>query len=244
MSKAPLDIFLLRSHSLPLPYLTMPSISFLTYLSPLAYLSLVRNGTDQLMDGDEGLPLDISISSLRSHLNTVTDGVTIAVLYVEKLSEAHLYPASMSMPNVTARPTFPLVSSASDFDHSFPQVDGFGVEVTSQDQTPQSEPYAWVLDFTEGGKRSGVVLSQSRMKAIELVVNPLGGGDGLSNVSDILSFGTGSWVDLLVRKFHLLYIQHFNPPAVEPRQRGISRTLHRPLCMPKKFLCCQSLVNF
>jgi len=201
MSKAPLDIFLLRSHSLPLPYLTMPSISFLTYLSPLAYLSLVRNGTDQLMDDDEGLPLDISISSLRSHLNTITGGITIAVLYVEKLSEAHLYPASMSMPNVTARPTFPLVSSASDFDHSFPQLDGF---VTSQDQTPQSEPFAWVLDFTEGGKRSGVVLSQSRMKAIELVVNPLGGGDGLSHVSDILSFGTGSWVDLLVRKFYFL----------------------------------------
>lgn len=157
------------------------------------------------MDDDEGLPFDISISFLRSHLNTVTDGVTIAVLYVEKLSEAHLYPASMSMPNVPARPTFPLVSSASDFDHSFPQLDGFGIEVTSQDQTPQSEPYAWVLDFTEGGKRSGVVLSQSRMKAIELVVNPLGGGDGLSNVSDILSFGIGSWVDLLVRRFYLLF---------------------------------------
>lgn len=153
------------------------------------------------MDDDEGFPLDISISSLRSHLNTITNGITIAVLYVEKLSEVHLYPASMSMPNVTARPTFPLVSSASDFDHSFPQLDGF---VSSQDQTPQPEPYAWVLDFTEGGKRSGVVLSQSRMKAIELVVNPLG-GDGLSHVSDILSFGTGSWVDLLVRKFYLLY---------------------------------------
>lgn len=222
MSKAPLDIFLLRSHSLPLPYLTMPSISFLVYLSPLVYLSLVRNGTDQSMGDDDGPPLDISISSLRSHLNTTADGVTIAVLYVEKLSEAHLYPASMSMPNLTARPTFPLVSSASDFDHSFPQLDGFGMEVTSQDQTPQSEPHAWVLDFTERGKRSGIVMSQSRMKAIELVVNPLG-GDGLSNVSDILSFGTGSWVDLLLNPGNAVSPERYTALYTSPN------SLHPPL---------------
>jgi len=234
MSKAPLDIFLLRSHSLPLPYLTTPSISFLAYLSPLAYLILARNTTHQSMDDDEGPPLDLSISSLKHRLNSITTGVTFATLYVEKLSEAHLYPPSMSMPNVTARPTFPLVSSASDFDHPFPQLDGFGIEVTSQDQTPQLEPYAWVLDFTDGGNRPGVVMSQSRMKAIELVVNPLGGGDGLSNVTDILSFGTGSWVDLLVHKFYLLYaVQHFNSSAAKPRQHDPFRTLYDPLCMPK-----------
>jgi hypothetical protein len=58
--------------------------------------------------------------------------------------------------------------------------------------------YVWMLDFTDGGKNPGVVMSQSRMRDIELVVNPLGGIDGLNSVG-MISFGTGSWVDLLVR---------------------------------------------
>jgi len=63
-------------------------------------------------------------------------------------------------------------------------------ELTSQ--------HTWILDFTDSGKYPGVVMSQSRMRGIELIVNPLGGMVGLNSVG-ILSFGTGSWVDLLVR---------------------------------------------
>ncbi|KAF8971056.1 hypothetical protein BDZ97DRAFT_1787474 [Flammula alnicola] len=156
LSTAPLDIFLLRSHSLPLPYLISPSVSFLIYLSPLSYLSLSHKAKDfTLKDSPfEGL----SFSDIKS--------------YLRSLPKAHLYPPSMSMPNITARPTFPLVASASDLDHSFPQLDSFGMDANS------SAPFAWVLDFTAGGKLPGVIMSQSRMKAIELVVNPLGGGDG------------------------------------------------------------------
>ena len=104
------------------------------------------------------------------------------------------------MPNVTTRPTFPLTPAVSELDHNFPQFgDNFGVAVNSHDSTAFSGPYTWVLDFTESGKRPGVVTSQSRMKEIELVVNPLGGIDSLNGVSEMLSFGTLSWVDLLVR---------------------------------------------
>ena len=208
MLKAPLDIFLLRSHALPLPYLTIPSISFLTYLSPLAYLSLLRHSKGQEID-DSFPPLDLTLAQLRSSLTSFNKGVTIATLSLEKLSEAHLYPPSMSMPNVTARPNFPLIPAASELDHNFPQFgDNFGVSIVPQDSNAFPGPYTWVLDFTESGKRPGVVTSQSRMKEIELVVNPLGGIDNLNGVLEMLSFGTVSWIDLLVRS-HLLHTQPF-----------------------------------
>jgi len=92
-----------------------------------------------------------------------------------------------------------LAPAVSELDHNFPQFgDNFGVAVDSHDSTAFSGPYTWVLDFTESGKRPGVVTSQSRMKEIELVVNPLGGIDSLNGVSEMLSFGTLSWVDLLL----------------------------------------------
>lgn len=200
LPKAPVDIFLLRSHSLPLPYLTMPSISFLVYLSPSSYLSLVQSSSNN-GEAEHELPLDIGPSKLKAQLGKLSKGVTVATLFLDKLSEAHLYPPSMSMPTVPARPTFTLAPSMAELDHTFPQLDGFGVDITAQGLNTGSGSYAWVLDFTDGGKRPGVVMSQSRMKAIELVVNPLGGGDGLPGVTDILSFGTGSWVDSLVSKF-------------------------------------------
>ena len=201
LPKAPLDIFLLRSHALPLPYLIIPSMSFLTYLSPLAYLSLLHGSKGQEQETDDSFPpLDLTLPQLRLHLSSLNKGVTIATLSLEKLSETHLYPSSMAMPNVTTRPTFPLVPAVSELDHNFPQFgDNFGAAVDSHGSNAFSGPYSWVLDFTHGGKRPGVVTSQSRMKEIELVVNPLGGIDSLNGVSDMLSFGSVGWIDLLVR---------------------------------------------
>ena len=97
-------------------------------------------------------------------------------------------------------PTFPLVPAVSELDHNFSQFgDNISVAVDSHDSNPFPGPYTWVLDFTHGGKQPGVVTSQSRMKEIELVVNPLGGIDSLNGVSEMLSFGTVGWIDLLVR---------------------------------------------
>ncbi len=100
------------------------------------------------------------------------------------------------MPDVTSRPTFPLCPSASRLDHLFPHVDNFGVALNPPGTTSSEPPYAWLLDFTESGKRSGIVMSQSRMKEIELVINPLSVGNALGDVADMLS--PGSWIDLLV----------------------------------------------
>lgn len=188
MPKAPLDILLLRGHALPLPYLTSPSISFLTHISPMGYLALMRNMQPvQLRSGDDEPAIDIPAAQLKAHLQNVSAGITIATLSLDRISEAHLYLPSMSMPSDAARPTFALATAAVEVDHTFPQLEH--TDVASQ--------FSWVLDFTAGGRHAGVVMSQSRMKAIELVVNPLGGGD-MTDVSNILSFGTGSWVDLLV----------------------------------------------
>ena len=187
-----MDVFLLRSHSLALPYLTAPSISFLIHLSPSAYISLIRNSVEQ-----SAYPfLDISPVHLRKGLNNITKGVTLATLRLEQLPGAPLYPGSISMPDVTSRPTFPLCPSASRLDHLFPHVDNFGVALNTPGATPSEPPYAWILDFTGNGKRSGVVMNQSRMKEIELVVNPLSVGNALGAVADMLS--PGSWIDLLV----------------------------------------------
>lgn len=182
-------------------------MSFLTYLSPLAYLSLLHDPKGQEQETDDSLPLDLTLPQLRLHLTSLKKGVTIATLSLEKLSEAHLYPSSMAMPNVTTRPTFPLVPAVSELDHNFPQFgDNFSVAVDSHDSNAFSGPYTWVLDFTHGGRRPGVVTSQSRMKEIELVVNPLGGSDSLNGVSEMLSFSTVGWIDLLVCSY-LLHTQ-------------------------------------
>ena len=200
VTRAPLDIFLLRSHALPLPYLTSPSILFLTFMSPLAYLSLLRQNTE-LSSSQENphLPqLDISLTALRSWLIPRPKGVTVANLCLTPTTEAQLFPASMSMPSFTTRPTFSLVPQGSELEHIFPQTaDSSSIPAFGTLEAATSQQI-WMLDFTDSGKYPGVVMSQSRMRDIEIIVNPLGGIVGLNSVG-ILSFGTRSWVDLLVR---------------------------------------------
>lgn len=145
--------------------------------------------------------LDISSARLQRGLNNISSGVTLATLRLEQLPGAPLYPGSMSMPNVTSRPTFPLYPSASRLDHLFPHIDNFGVALNHGGTTSTEPPYAWILDFTEDGKRKGVVMSQSRLKEIELVINPLGVGNTLHGVADMLSLG--SWIDLLVCYYYM-----------------------------------------
>ncbi|KAF8995428.1 hypothetical protein BDQ17DRAFT_1392198 [Cyathus striatus] len=185
---APLDIYLTRSHGLPLPYFLSPSISFLTYLSPSAYINLLRDCNTP--ETDTSLPkLDVDLSTLRSHLLKQPKGSIIATLMLIPHSHSQFFPSVMSIPNLNSRPTFPLVPMGSEFEHVFPHLEGLSIE--------ESTSYEWVLDFTGGGSYPGVVMSQSRMRDIELVVNPLSGMDDLNAVS-MMSFGGGSWVDLLL----------------------------------------------
>ncbi|KAK0504986.1 hypothetical protein EDD18DRAFT_320630 [Armillaria luteobubalina] len=197
---APLDIFLLRAHALPLPYLMSPCISFLIHLSPASYLRLLRQSSDDIVaDPVPHLPqLDIPLSRIRTFLSSRPQtGVAIATLTLSPEPDFHSS-ASVSMPALNARPIFPLVPGGIELEHLFPQTFDSPLDLHGE---PFSKP-SWILDFTQGGSRPGVVMSQSRMREIELVVNPLSSIDQLDN---IMSFGTGSWVDIL-----------FNPSEADP----------------------------
>lgn len=52
-------------------------------------------------------------------------------------------------------------------------------------------------------------MSQSRMREIETIVNPLSGMDAPNNVP-MMNFGMGSWVDLLVRLLPAYPAYHLN----------------------------------
>ncbi|KAJ6497863.1 hypothetical protein C8R45DRAFT_984493, partial [Mycena sanguinolenta] len=186
VERAPLDIYLSRCHSLPLPYLVSPGITFVVYVSPQVYLSLKKSPPSP---PESNLPkLDISFDQLRSHLSTYPQGATLATLVLSPLMHSELFPAALSMTSLTLRPTFPLVPSGSELEHVFPQT----AELTNENDAQ----HVWILDFTHGGKFPGVVVSQSRMREMELVVHPLSGMDTMG--LGMMSFGTGSWVALLL----------------------------------------------
>lgn len=194
---APLDIFLMRAHTLPLPYLTAPSVSFLVYASPLAYLTLLRStssaGATQ-SGASRALPqLDVPFHVLQSMLTTHprSKGITMASLILSTAGNLTSEADSMNIADFSTRPTFPLAPTGAQVDRALPQVAQLpGAPL------PAPSP-AWVLDLTEGGKYPGVVLSQTRMREIELLLNPLSGMDQMHGVHP-MAFGMGSWLDLLV----------------------------------------------
>ncbi|KAI0637430.1 hypothetical protein C8Q77DRAFT_1155267 [Trametes polyzona] len=191
VAKLPLDIFLMRSHALPLPYLRTPSISFLTYLSPLAYLKLLRTSPTNAATPSHLPKLDVPFQHLRRSLasHPRPPGATTATLVLSPTAPPAYHADSMSMSALDTRSSSTLVPSAADMEHVFP--------AAREAQGPQGQQFTWILDFTEGGKYPGVVMSQSRMHEIELAVNPFGAMEHLQNVQ-MMSFSAGSWVDLLL----------------------------------------------
>ncbi|KAK2467821.1 hypothetical protein APHAL10511_000116 [Amanita phalloides] len=192
VTRTPLDIFLQRAHALPLPHLNCPSLSFLVYVSPRAYLSLLQQQQVRQVEG----PFDIGYTHLRDFLDSYSRGAIMATLQLLPHSGLQLFPASMSMPSLTSRPTFPLFLKGPELEHVLIEVPGASIDVSAGANARQH--YSWALDFTLGGRTSGIVLSQSRMREIEMILNPLGGMDNLPSVG-ILSFQPASWVSLLLK---------------------------------------------
>jgi hypothetical protein len=169
-------------------------------MSPLAYLSLLRQDSPAPVRESPNLPqFDISLNALRRWLIPQPNGVTVATLCLTPTSVAQLFNASMSMPTLTTRPTFSLVPHGSELEHVFPQTVDSSSSIPPFEYSDTISQHIWILDFTDSGKYPGIVMSQSRMRDIELVVNPFGGMGGINSVGGMLSFGTRSWVDLLVR---------------------------------------------
>ncbi|EMD33592.1 hypothetical protein CERSUDRAFT_141813 [Gelatoporia subvermispora B] len=231
VSAAPLDLFLMRGHALPLHYLTTPSLSFLTYLSPSAYLSLLRSSASSppFQDPRLKLPrLDVPLSHLRSRFasHSLPLGATVASLVLTPQSNVSFLPDSIGMPTLASRPTFPLLPSGADVDHELPHIS----ELSAAALTSASR---WVLDFTGDGKYRGVVMSQSRMREVELIVNPFSGMDHI-NSAPMMSFGTGSWLDLLVNPDHPISSERYTalyacPPSFTERACVSPTSVHPPL---------------
>lgn len=202
IESAPLDTFLQRAHALPLPYLTSPSISFLLYLSPLSYLTLLRTPTSSSPpppQSNDGLPkFDVSLTHIRDQLSAHPrpKGATVATLSLVSTSGTNTNAGSVQKIEVDgatpSRPQFTLAQP--EIEHTFPQLPATGPETTS---------YAWFLDFTSSGKYPGVLMSQSKMREVECVLDTASSGmDDLDGVG-MMGFGSGlhrrNWVDMLVR---------------------------------------------
>ncbi|KAG8213996.1 hypothetical protein J3R82DRAFT_10746 [Butyriboletus roseoflavus] len=153
----PLDKMLAR-HSLPLLYLDAPSLSFLVWLSPLSYLRLLRSSpTTQPQASSSNPSIDIPVAHLTTALSEKYDGATIARLKL--------------VPSPEGVGTSPHSSFPSD--HTFPQVPS----------------HSWVLEFNRPSRSRhqpgnyGVVVSQSRLRAIQAVLAVDMSTDVLMNMS-------------------------------------------------------------
>lgn len=233
----------MRSHALPIPYLIAPSLSFLVYVSPLVYLSLLRDIPKTFQNQlSNSIPTDIPLPFLRSRLATLPNGATIATLLLTQVASPLMSP-SLNVASFAGRPTFSLVPSGSDVDFAFPQL---ADDLMLTGDTDSSQ-FQWVLDFTDNGKGPGVVVSQSRMRDIELILNPLGGMGPMSVMGTLGSLGSFrgvSWVDLLVCLLYFSCIYDSDPSCISspPTARHLNSILRHTYVLLSA-TCCQVLSN-
>lgn len=164
-------------------------------MSPLAYLSILRTGPSLSVPSPSHshLPkLDVPLVHLRNRLSTHPrpKGVTIATLTLSP-SRSHILPSIEVDGRGPGRPLFPLAQP--EIDHTFPHL-----PFPSQSTSSLDDSYAWVLDFTSSGQYPGVVISQSKSREIECVLDPSSTDTGVG----LMGFGNGqesrNWVDMLV----------------------------------------------
>lgn len=149
---------MLALNSLPLLYLDAPSLSFLVWLSPLAYLRLLRSSPNtQPQASSLNPPIDIPVAHLTAALSGKYDGATIARLKLVPSSEGGGTPPQSNYPN----------------DHTFPQVPS----------------HSWVLEFNRPSRsrhqpaNCGIIVSQSRLRAIQAILAVDISTDVLMNMS-------------------------------------------------------------
>ncbi|KAF9649664.1 hypothetical protein BDM02DRAFT_3094462 [Thelephora ganbajun] len=213
--KTPLDIYLLKSQPLPLPYLSSPSLHFLVFLSPLAYLALLRRSTTQSAPTPSHLPnFDVPIEVLRAGIRSRPPprGVTSVTLRVQDVSK----PRS-DMDDTMMSDFMGPLDMDMEFEHDYPQVP------TTTALSVPTKP-VWVLDFTNNGCSNGIAMGQSRMREIETIIHPFGHG-GVSSHMGIIGptgFASPSWVDLALNpdspvtpeRYTSIYV---SPSSTHPR---------------------------
>ncbi|KAG9316687.1 hypothetical protein JVU11DRAFT_2747 [Chiua virens] len=153
--KQPLDKMLARN-PLPLLYLNAPTLSFLVWLSPLAYLRLLRS-SPTVQPQMTSASIDIPVAHLTSTLSEKYDGATIARL--------KLVPSPEGI-GASAPPNFPN-------DHTFPHVPSHSW-VLEFNRPPKSRHHPTNLS---------VIVSQSRLRAIQSVLAMDTSAEALMNMS-------------------------------------------------------------
>ncbi|KZT41529.1 hypothetical protein SISSUDRAFT_1031224 [Sistotremastrum suecicum HHB10207 ss-3] len=191
-----LDIFLQRSHGLPLTYVHSCAVTFLTYLSPIAYLTFLRTPPQDPPSSPilEDLEFDIPMAHLRDEIRRLepTHRVVMADL---RLSSAYsmlptdIFHQDISLVPGSSRPT--LSASFTDPGMNFPLPQAtLAFSSTDPANSSTDRPLVWVLEFSG----PGIVMTQTRMKEIYSIIDAR---EAPMN-PDIIGFGTGSgWIDLL-----------------------------------------------
>ncbi|KAI0342145.1 hypothetical protein BDW22DRAFT_1407766 [Trametopsis cervina] len=220
LMSAPLDVFLMRGHALPLPYLTVPALSFLIHVSPKAYLTMLRYPTEASASTPAThLPrLDIPFTSIRSYSGAYPrmPGIAVASLVLcPGSSRVPQQPEDLAMDVLATRPTFPLAPVPVEAG------DHFAVASTVDGQTPGEQRY--FLDFTDGSRSRGIVMSQTRMHEIETVIHPLSGMDQMDGVQPLMHFASGSWIDMLLNPGSPIISERYTSLLVSPT------SMHPPL---------------
>ncbi|KAH9069870.1 hypothetical protein EDB83DRAFT_2518218 [Lactarius deliciosus] len=186
-SSVPLDVLLLRGHALSLPYLHSPTLCFLVYLSPRAYLSLQRSAPATTSPQTRPPTSDFPSTHLYNCLSG--DHPPIGRFHILRPPLIHCY-------LVALRFRSPL--NAIGFSYDFPLPTG-----------PDAGKYGWVLGFG-----AGIVISQSSMLEIARAVQPQ--ELSYAGTEPSLSFMTGSWVDMLLNSEGALSSERYTATYVSP----------------------------
>lgn len=142
------------------------------------------------MPSDSLPQIDVSMQHLRRHLAARPSmlGACLATLALVSVSSS--LRTSTSPDLLHSRPLFTLAPTANTMDHILPLPTTVGIV---------NPGHVWVLDFTSRGLTPGVVLSQTRMREIEGVINPLGDLGSIQAAAASMSFGTSrTWLDMVL----------------------------------------------
>ena len=199
-----LDIFLSRAHALAVPYLLSPSMSFLVYLSPYAYYYLLQPSSaksEAAHDAEAYSKLDIPFARLRSILSQRKSrpaGATTATLTLTSVPKTIASSVvDFNQRYEHGRPYFrlPGTSNLSTLNHVL--LTRTAEAASSSESASEEAEQVWMLDFTDGGRSPGVIMTHSRMREIQQVIDP-------SSASNSMGLGvtmpplSGNWVGLLV----------------------------------------------
>ncbi|KAL5528641.1 hypothetical protein ACEPAF_7777 [Sanghuangporus sanghuang] len=217
-----LDVFLSRAHALAIPYLLSPTMSFLVYTSPLAYYSLLcasrRKDSDlsafQHDMSEAFTKLDIPLPVLREQLTqrrSRPTGTVIATLTLTSISSRLAPQRHAEQRPSLGRPQFRLPGTAilAALDHTLATPPFIPMKDSGSGTDPMQD--VWMLDFTEGGHSSGIVMTHTRMREVQQIIDPLNAGSGMGFAIQMqMPPLPGSWVGLLIN------------PTLPPSERYIA----------------------